>query len=232
MANFGVILGFITGNVLLAYVSNGNTEAIIYIKEIVIASLGLLLVPKKVQINIADFFGKDLYLPVGAAYEIEANSENTIYKLNTVSETINEMAKTYKEESKTDFGGVQGKKAFEEALLEKIESIKDNTLYDEITNEENGLIDDIFETLQENGYLVKDDVIKMLEKRNEYIIGFENFDTNMKVEEDINKAISLINDTYKIGQINNIWKQRMKESKKVISSQLNGVSRVISDVAK
>lgn len=60
----GVILGFIAGNVLLSYVSNGNTEEIIYLKEIIIASLGLLLVPKSIQINISDFFGKDLYLPV------------------------------------------------------------------------------------------------------------------------------------------------------------------------
>ena len=61
---FGVILGFIAGNVVLSYVSTGNTEQIIYLKEIIVASLGLLLVPKNIQINIADFFGKDLYLPV------------------------------------------------------------------------------------------------------------------------------------------------------------------------
>lgn len=60
----GVILGFIAGNILLSYVSNGNTVPIIYVREIIVASLGLLLVPKKIQINVADFFGKDLYLPV------------------------------------------------------------------------------------------------------------------------------------------------------------------------
>lgn len=60
----GVILGFIAGNVVLSYVSNGNTVPIIYLKEIVVASLGLLLVPKSIQINVSDFFGKDLYLPV------------------------------------------------------------------------------------------------------------------------------------------------------------------------
>ena len=60
----GVILGFIAGNILLSYVSTGNTMQIIQIKEIIIASLGLLLVPKKVQINVEDFFTKDLYLPV------------------------------------------------------------------------------------------------------------------------------------------------------------------------
>ena len=58
------ILGFIAGNILLSYVSTGNTIQIIGLKEIIIASLGLLLIPKKVQINVADFFAKDLYLPV------------------------------------------------------------------------------------------------------------------------------------------------------------------------
>lgn len=231
MEKCGVILGFIAGNILLAYVSNGNTVSIIYLKEIIIASLGLLLVPKKLQINISDFFGKDLYLPVGAAYEIEANNENTIYKLNTVSETINEMARSYKENSTGNIDE-ETKNAFTETLLEKIETIKENTLYEELITEENGLINDIFEILQEKGYIEKDDIIKLLENRNEYILGFESFDTNMKVEEDVSRAVSLINDTYKIGQINNIWKQRIKENKKVIGAQLGGVSRVISDVAR
>lgn len=54
----GVIVGFIAGNIVLSYVSNGNTQEIIYLKEIIVASLGLLLVPKKIQINVADFFRK------------------------------------------------------------------------------------------------------------------------------------------------------------------------------
>ena len=48
----GVIVGFIAGNILLSYVSNGNTVPIIYLKEIIVASLGLLLVPKKIDINV------------------------------------------------------------------------------------------------------------------------------------------------------------------------------------
>jgi len=145
----GVILGFIAGNVILSYVSTGNTEQIIYLKEIIVASLGLLLVPKKLQINVSEFFGKDLYLPVGAAYEIEASSAETVHKLNTVSETINEMAKNYKEENCINWLENEGKSAFEETMLEKIETIKENILYEELKNEENGLINDIFEILQD-----------------------------------------------------------------------------------
>lgn len=226
---FGVILGFIAGNVVLAYVSNGNTEAIIYLKEIVVASLGLLLVPKRVEINIEDFFGKDLYLPVGRAYEIEANKDEAIDKLNTVSETINELSKNYNSGYIAEDD--EPKTAFMKNLIVRLDVIKDNVLYEDLLNDENEIIEDIYNILEERD-LTKEDVVSLFEKRNEYIVGFDDFDTNMKIINDINKAVRLINDTYKIGRVNKIWKQRMKESKKVMSSQLAGVSRAISDVAK
>ena len=47
LGKIGVIIGFIIGNTLLTYATNGNTVEIIYFKEILVASLGLLLVPKK-----------------------------------------------------------------------------------------------------------------------------------------------------------------------------------------
>lgn len=154
-----------------------------------------------------------------------------IYKLNTVSETINEMSRNYKEESIRS-NAEEDKKAFIENLEERLESIEENILYDELSNEENGLTSEIFDVLVDKNNIVKEDLIKILEDRNEYILGFEDFDTNLKIEEDINKALRLINDTYKIGKVNNLWKQKMKTSKKVISTQLDGVSRAITDVAK
>src|SRR5699024_3072865 len=47
----GVIIGFALGNIILAYVSNGYTVELIYFKEILIASIGLLAIPKSIQIN-------------------------------------------------------------------------------------------------------------------------------------------------------------------------------------
>ncbi len=189
-----------------------------------------MLVPKKIQINVAEFFGKDLYLPVGTAHMLETASTDTIEKLNTVSETIHEMSRNYKEESKVKDN--ESEKLFIEALEEKLETMQENILYEDLINEDNGLTSDIFELLTENLSISKGDIINLLEKRNEYVLGFEDFDTNMKIEEDINKVVRLINDTYKIGRINNLWKQKMKENKKVISSQLDGVSRAISNVAQ
>lgn len=166
----------------------------------------------------------------GGTYSLE-NNTNMIYKLNTVSETINEMSKNYKEESiKPE--GEENKKTFIENLEEKLENMQENILYDELIDEENGLTSEIFDVLVDKNSITKEDIIKILEDRNEYILGFEDFDTNLKIEEDVNKIARAINDTYKIGKVNSLWKQKMKTSKKVISSQLDGVSRAITDVAK
>lgn len=109
--------------------------------------------------------------------------------------------------------------------------MKDNVLYEDLTNEDNSLSSDMFDVLIEKD-IAKDDILKLLEARNEYILGFDDFDTNMKIEEDINSVVRLANDIYKIGKLNNIWKQKFNENKKVISSQLGGVSRAISNVAE
>ena len=228
----GVILGFIAGNVILSYVSTGGAAEVIYLKEIVIASLGLLLVPKKIQINVEDFFGKELYLPVGMTYGLEKAEEETIDKLNTVSDTISQMARNYKEESQNEIKEVNSKDMFIEALKDRLYTIEENILYDDLKDEEGQLVSEIYDVLDEHGNIIKDDIVKILEKNNEYVLGFEDFDTNMKIENDINKVCALCFETYKISRVNNIWNKKMKENKKVISSQLGGVSRAISDVAK
>ena len=229
----GVIIGFVAGNILLSYVTNGNTVSIIYLKEILVASLGLLLVPKTIQINIEDFFDKNLYLPVGATYGLENNKE-TIYKLNTVSETISEMSKSYKKETgsnKKEYNIEDCKRAFEEEINNKLEGMEDNILYDELTNNDKGLTSEMFDLLTQNDNITMDDIVSLLEKKNEYVLGFEDFDTNLKIEEDIKKVARLANDIYKIGKVNSLWKQKINENKRVISSQLDGVSRAISSVA-
>lgn len=226
----GVIIGFIAGNILLSYVTNGNTVSIIYLKEILVASLGLLLVPKNVQINIEDFFDKSLYLPVSSGLGIESNKD-TIYKLNTVSETISEMSRTYKKDENKEYNLEDSKKTFIEEIEDKLEGMEDNILYDELSKEDNGLVAEIFDTLVEHENITKDDILHILENKNEYVLGFEDFDTNLKIEEDIKEIARLANDTYKIGKVNSIWKQKINDNKKVISSQLDGVSKVISSVA-
>ena len=234
LGKIGVIFGFVLGTIILTYATNGNTAEIIYLKEILIASLGLLLVPKKIEINIKDIFGKNLYLPVGASYRLEQSKE-TVNKLNTVSETIKEMSEAYKEVAATvayekDIKENKEKEIFIDELVKNLEGLEDNLLYDDLT-EEGEIIGEIFDILKTNEVLTRKDIIEVFEKYNNYIVGFDNVDANMLVEQDIDKILKVINHTYDVGKINYLWVQKMKDSKKTISNQLEGVSKVISSVA-
>lgn len=96
LGKIGVVIGFIIGNITLTYVANGNTSSIILIQEILIASLGLLAVPKRFKIDIEDLYGKDKLLPETTTRALTGNQE-TITKLNNMSETIADLAKSYEE---------------------------------------------------------------------------------------------------------------------------------------
>lgn len=83
----GVIIGFLLGNIVLAYVSNGYTVELIRFKEILVASIGLLAVPKSIKINIEEFMGNSKLFPVFPNRALN-NSKEMATKLNNVSETI------------------------------------------------------------------------------------------------------------------------------------------------
>ena len=232
----GVIVGFALGNIVLAYVANGNTASLIIFQEILIAALGLLAIPKNVEINIEDLVGANKLLPETTGGSIEAN-QDTIYKLNSMSDTINDIAESYSNAAATiltdDELKLQEKKnidIFKEELKKNIEDLEDNMLYDEIYYSTDELLQDIFNYLLDNDIITEKNLIKILEKHNNYIVGFEN--TKTQAREDVYKIVKAINYSYKISKMNFIWKKKLDESKKTVSSQLKGVSEAISKMAE
>lgn len=234
----GVIIGFILGNVLLTYVSNGNTYSIIAFKEILIASLGLLAVPKNVKIDIEDLYGKVKLLPDGADRTLEENKD-TIYKLNSMSETIYEMSKTYKEAAATIVDEEELKKQgednlsiFERELENDLEGLEENILFDDIYSPEDNLIEDIFNLLLDNERINRRDLLDVLAAHNNYIIGYEKDYISDDVEKDIEQMVKIINYSYKVSKLNFIWKKKLDENKKAVSNQLEEVSKAIGNLAE
>ncbi len=230
----GVILGFIIGNVLLTYVANGNTVPVILIQEILIASLGLLAIPKGVQINIEDLVSKTKMLPETTGKTLEENKE-TVYKLTSMSQTISDMAKSYQEAaativSKEDLKEqeLSNEKIFIDELRINLEGLEENILYDDIYNDKD-ILKDIFEYLLKEEIMVERELVKIFANHNNYIVGFE--EKNKKVEEEVSKITKVINYSYRISKMNFIWKKKMDESKKNVSNQLEGVSEAISNLA-
>jgi len=220
----GVIIGFCLGNALLTYFANGNTIPIITIREILIASLGLLVLPKNIDIDIQDLVGKTKLLPTTAG-QIEGDKE-AIFKLNSVSETISDMANSYREVAATTVETdeeieEESKNLFKEELLNNIEDFTDNILYDDIIESEDEILDEVYNTLEEKEEITKEEFIKILEKNNNYIIGLNEEDERFaEIENDIKQIIKAINHTYRINKLNMVWKQKEREHKKVLASQL------------
>ena len=237
LGKIGVIIGFVLGNVLLTYVSNGNTSSIIAFQEILIASLGLLAVPKNVKIDIEDLYGKVKLLPDGADRTLEENKD-TIYKLNSMSETIYEMSKTYKEAAATIVDEEELKKQeednlsiFERELENDLEGLEENILFDDIYSPEDNLIEDIFNLLLDKEKIDRRDLLDTLANHNNYIIGYEKEYISEDVEEDINQMVKMINYSYKVSKLNFIWKKKLDENKKIVSNQLEEVSKAIGALA-
>lgn len=233
----GVIVGFILGNVLLTYVANGNVVPIILFREILIASIALLAIPKNVGIEIEDLFGKEKLLPETTGRSLEENKE-TIYKLNNISETISEMAKSYKEAAATIVDDEElekqeeyNKNIFVNELKNSLDGLEENIIYDDIYNDED-IQKDIYKCLLEKEIIAKKDLLNIFALHNNYIVGSNIDDNNKSLEKDLSRIIKSINYAYRISNLNFIWKKKVDESKKNVSTQLEGVSEAISNLAE
>lgn len=230
----GVIIGFVAGNLLLTYVYNGQVVELICFKEILVASLALILVPNKIEINISDLFGKNEILPEGARYRL-GESKETIDKLNNVSDVIKQMSNTYKEVAGATLDEKENlennREIFLEELQEKIRQIPNNILHDDLTDEDESIVYDIFECLLEKDRIKREDLLEIFKKHNNYIVGFDNYETTLKIEKDIRQVVEIINESFKASKLNFVMATKIGENSKNISMQLDGVSKAIETIA-
>ena len=229
----GVIIGFCLGNVVLAYVSNGYTVELIHFKEILIASIGLLAVPKSIQINIEEFMGNSKLLPVFPDRALNKSKE-TAERLNNVSDTIQEMAKSYKiEENTIEEEPIQSNKdIFISELLDNLKGYENNMLYEDMTNTEGQIVDEIFKLLIDKQEITREQLLEIFAKCNSYIVGFDDKKISEYLEDNISQMVRVINMSYKISKSNFVWKKKFEENKKNIENQLQGVSKAISSIAE
>jgi len=237
----GVVLGFIIGNIVLTYVENGNTSSIIMIQEILIAALGLLAVPKNIKINIQDMYPDTPLLPDTTGRNLEENKV-TVYKLNSMSETISQIARTYKEaaativdEKELQKQETENLKIFQKELENNLEGLEENILFDDLYFQEgdaqNILIEDIFDTLLHKEEITKKDLLEIFANHNNYILGYETEKVNEEIEKEVAQIVKVINDAYRVSKLNFIWKKKLDENKKVVSNQLEEVSKAIENLA-
>lgn len=229
----GVIIGFIFGNIVLSYASNGGVHDLILFKEILIAGIALLAVPKNITINIDNILGKEKMLPIANNRGLNKSKE-AIQRLNNVSKAVKVMANAYKTSLLSDIKEnditEKNKKTFNMELLNQLENLKDNMLYEYLIDVDGANVDNIFNLLMDKQSINEKELIEILAQDNNYLIGFE--EEGSKEAKDLKNMVEAINTAYKIGKLNFIWTSKLKEEKQNMESQLNGVSRAILDIAE
>ena len=212
LGKIGVIMGFCIGNAILTYVTNGNTVPIITIREILVASLGLLIIPKETRINIEDIVPQVKCFPVTSGV-LEGE---TAQRLNNVSETIADMAKSY-DESAEDALSIdeENKEQFVDDLYNNLEDIEDNLFYDDLIDNENILYDIYNDLLEKNEISIKE-IVGAIEKNTDSKIDINAED----IKNDIDDIVRLVNATYRIHKLNILWRVKEANNKKVLATQL------------
>ena len=207
----GVIIGFALGNVILAYVSNGYTIELIHFKEILIASIGLLAVPKTLHIDLEEFIGNSKFLPVVPNRALNKSKE-VAENLNNVSEAIQEMATAYKKYEPRTFEENThrnaNKQIFIAELLNNLEPYRENMLYDDIANVDGKIIDKIFSILLDKQQIEKEDLLKTFAECNSYIIESNDNNVSKLLEKNINEIVRTINMSYRISKSDFIWRKK------------------------
>ncbi|MBR3324756.1 MAG: SpoIIE family protein phosphatase [Clostridia bacterium] len=220
----GVILGFIIGNIIIAYSANGGMKNIIQFQEILIASIGLLALPKKTKIRIEDLIPNTKLLPE-AVGKIEEGSE-TILKLSSISKTISDMSDNYKRDNSYDENVAQ----FEHEVQKAIEDIDRNLLYDYIANNDEDIIQDLFDNIVENGVLTENGMISVLAKHNIYIMNSDDLETKASELKEVREMIKAVNSAFSKCKSNAIWRKRIQENNINMSEQLSNVKAAIDDI--
>lgn len=232
----GVIIGFIIGNGILAYISNGTTLDAQILKEILVASIGLLVVPTRININIEEFMNSSKLLPAYSNKTL-VTGQATVDKLNVVTETIEDIAKTY--ENDKELEELIQEKTIEDKnrdlfiseLLNELDDIKDNMLYDDLSKVPNKIVNEIYTILIDKQQISRKDLLKAFAKYNSYIIGFDDEKVSKYLEENIRQVINKINSAYRVSKANFICQEKIKENKKSMQSQLGQISKAITNIA-
>lgn len=229
----GVIIGFCLGNIVLAYVSNGYTVELIHFKEILIASIGLLALPKSIKINIEEFMGNSKLLPVFPDRALNKSKE-TAERLTNVSDTIQEMAKAYKiDDNQIQEQSIKSnKEIFISELLDNLNGYENNMLYEDMSNTEGQIIDEIFKLLIDKQEITRELLLEIFANCNSYIVGFDDKKISEYLEANIVQMVRVINMSYKISKSSFVWQKKFEESRKNIETQLQGVSKAISNIAQ
>ncbi|HHW48205.1 MAG TPA: stage II sporulation protein E [Clostridiaceae bacterium] len=218
LGKLGASLGFIMGNAVLTLYMNGSTEVIIHLKEIVAAIIGFLIIPQRIVDDICASLIKSNPLYTDSKNYFARVREFTVDKLKKFSKTFEELSKAFNEISQTTATpSKQDISSLFDRVADKVCRDCSLCLYCWDRNFYNTyqVMFKIIERLDSKGRIEEEDIPQYFLDRCERI----------------NDFVDSVNNVYEIFKVDMVWKNKIGESRNLVSQQLEGLSKVISDLA-
>ncbi|MCX7746358.1 MAG: stage II sporulation protein E [Clostridia bacterium] len=218
LGKFGSAVGFVMGNALITLYLNGSTEVLIYLKEIIAACLLFMFIPVNLMNSLTEALnvGTDGFTDRrGYGSRIK---EITVDKLNKFSRTFKELSKTFNEIAETK-------------MVTDKQDI--SYLFDRVADKVCKNCSLCLHCWDRNFYSTYQVMFKIVER----------LDSKGRIEENdipdyfinrcerINEFVNSVNNIYEVFKVGMVWKSKIGESRELVSQQLEGLSKVISNLA-
>ena len=190
----GVIIGFVLGNAILTYLVTGNTIQVVYYREILMASMFLVLVPSKFKINLEEMLGKNKLLTNSGERRLYGYEE-VKEKLNAVVETMKNVTDNKETKAVT---AKEMKEEFIQDFFDNFENHKSNIFYEDVYENEE-LLSEIYDVFLVEDILTEKIIIDVFKKHNNYILLRDS-----KIKNDLQELIKIMNQTFRIIQRNKV----------------------------
>ena len=212
VGKIGVVIGFIAGNLYIAYYANGFSELTMRVSELVIASVSLLFMPKVFETKLDRIFNKNESLenPYQNMLDSSTSVKEKIGAMSDVFDSIASVVVDVSDEDKLETREVI-KKYIENTVNEKCLGCdrRKNCLNDEKLN------------------LVVDYISNKLE--NNEIIDEKMLDFNCELSKEFLRDIYEIYNSMKLMRI---LKEQERNNANKISNQYKEVSKILSNISK
>ncbi|NLP14258.1 MAG: stage II sporulation protein E [Clostridium sp.] len=218
LGKIGAGLGFIIGNAMLTLYINGSTEVFIYIKDIIFAAIIFTAIPQKIINNVMEAFAASPTVLKDKASYSERIKELTVERLNNFAKAFQELSKTFDEISQTQMVTTN------QDISSLFDRVADNVCKD------CSLCLHCWDRNFYNTYQVMFKVVESLEKKG-WIEQRDIPQYFMERCERIDEFVKQVNNVYELFKVDMSWKNKMGESRGLISQQLDGLSNVISNLA-
>ncbi|MBU5257277.1 stage II sporulation protein E [Tissierella praeacuta] len=210
---FGSVLGFFLGNGIISFYINGLGTSFLNFKEIILASLFFLITAEKMNFEISELLTVDFDLKKEYA---EKKDEVVVKKLNRMSELFNNLSSTFKESAEEkDF-------YFTNEVYSMVDGIANNictncSKYEECWEK------NYYKSYQNFFNLVG--LVEMNGIDNEMVYSEANSFCirGREIIETIDRAVER-------STLNYNWQLRLRESRILLSEQLEGISKAIEDM--